>query len=138
MAIGRTFVAATFAALSLGAAASPTGLWIVNVPVAGESIRLDSAADFAALRASNPGHYARALAVIDAAGKSDCQSLDRLLPAQLEVEQVRCSAALIMTSYPARRALTFVLDDIAYGTHVVISRGERAVPLAPARNATTP
>ena len=138
MAITRRVVAATVVAASLGAVASPTGLAIVVIPHARESIRLDSEADFAALRELNPGHYARAMAVIEAARKSDCRSVDRLLPAQLEVEQVRCSAAQVMTSYPARRALTFVLDDITYGTHVFISKGEIAMPLGDRRPAPKP
>ncbi|HUP28651.1 MAG TPA: hypothetical protein VM122_00655 [Usitatibacter sp.] len=92
--------------------------------------RLDRPGALEALAATNPGHYQRAVEIIRAAQTMPCGLRLRALLAEYEAHDVRCSPALIFTSYPAKRDLAFTLDDTPYALRV--SLVDDAV-LSPAR-----
>jgi len=99
------------------------GAWLCSAPVcwADESVapaiitpsvQLNSTADLARLRATNPDHYARATRLMAAAntlckpGEPKVQNTDG--------RDISCGM-LLLTSNPPKRALSFTLD----GTHYV-------------------
>jgi hypothetical protein len=69
---------------------------------------------------SNPGHYRKLVGIIEAAGEIDCEEM----PAKLYVKYGAlgsCTAPhMFLTSYPAKRHLSFTLDDTSYVVNVAI------------------
>ena len=81
-------------------------------------MRLDSPGAMEALAATNPEHYRRAVGIIRAAQTMPCGLKLRALMARYEARDVRCSPALLFTSYPAKRDLAFTLDATPYALRV--------------------
>ena len=65
------------------------------------------------------------------ASSVSCDTLPRMLKVQYGAERLECSGHLVLTSYPAKRHLSFKLDDVYFAGNVVLTRQE-AKPL-PAR-----
>ena len=82
-------------------------------------VDLDAPGALDALRASNPDHYGRVLAVLDAAQLQPCETLPAMLKAKARADGVRCHGALLLTSFPPKRHLAFRLDDVDYVSNVV-------------------
>src|SRR5215469_14229809 len=91
----------------------PVGPQIFKPPVP-----LNSTADLARLRETNPDHYARAMRLINAAntlckpGEPKFQNTDG--------RDISC-AMMLLTSNPPKRALSFTLDNTRYVTIVTIT-----------------
>ena len=82
-------------------------------------VHLNGPEDLAQLRTSNPGHYRQALVIIRAADK-----LCRPHAGELEktdVQQVSCSQMLLRPSNPAKRDVTFRLDQTTYIAQVTLT-----------------
>jgi hypothetical protein len=94
---------------------------------------LDRPGALDALKANNPSHYTRAVAILELASEMPCEGAPRILQTQGEAAQVACRASRIYTSWPAQRDVTFVLDDTLYSARVVLRERERLAPLQPAR-----
>jgi len=82
-------------------------------------VRLEGPSDLAQLRHSNFRHYQQALKIMDAANEL-CR------PHAGEVEKtdakdVACSQVLLRTSNPAKREITFRLDNTRYVALVAIT-----------------
>ena len=81
-------------------------------------VPLNSTADLARLRATNPNHYARAVRLMNAAntlckpGEPKLQNTDG--------RDISC-AMLLLTSNPPKRALSFTLDNTRYVAIVTIT-----------------
>ena len=94
-------------ALTLGMAVVAATAW------AGDSVvHLNGPADLAQLRRSNPAHYSQAVKIIDAANelcKTHAGEVERT-----KAKNVSCSEMLLRTSNPAKREITFRLDDTRY------------------------
>ncbi|MGO9802858.1 MAG: hypothetical protein ACLPTL_05395 [Steroidobacteraceae bacterium] len=84
------------------------------------TVFLDGPADLARLRATNPGHYARAVRVLAAANhlcRPGAGQLQRIVGSR----DVQCAGQLLLTSNPPQWRLTFTLDDTRYIALVLIT-----------------
>ena len=99
----RTFFLALFS-LSAGiATASP------SLPV-----QLDRPGVLDSIRADRPDHYYRIAGILRIADTMPCHTPQFGSRAvEYEARDARCGLALL-TSYPAKRRLSFVLDEVAY------------------------
>lgn len=68
-----------------------------------------------AIREQDPGRFARIEGILRAAERLPCATPEfgRAMKAEHEAEAARCSV-MLMTSYPSKRKLTFVLDSTRY------------------------
>jgi hypothetical protein len=82
------------------------------------SVRLASAADLAQLRRTNPDHYARAVRLMSSAN-SLCKPGEPKLQ-NTDGRDISCDM-LLLTSYPPKRALSFMLDGTRYVAIVTIT-----------------
>ena len=73
-----------------------------------------------ALERSNPEHYGKVVKILRIAGDVSCETLPRMLKVQFDAAGARCSSALVLTSYPAKRHVWFQLEDTAYVANVVL------------------
>ena len=81
-------------------------------------VRLNSAADLARLRETNPDHYARAVRLMNAANTLCKPGEPRLQTT--DGRDISCDA-LLLTSDPPKRALSFTLDHTQYVAIVTIT-----------------
>jgi hypothetical protein len=82
-----------------------------------------------AIQAADPARYEKLMGIIQLAGNVSCETLPQMLKVQYGAENVQCYGALIRTSYPAKRWLSFKLDDTAFSGNVVLTGTQpRAVP----------
>lgn len=95
------------------------------------TINVSDAAAMDALERDRPEQYAKVIEILRIAGDVQCETLPQMLKTQFDVKAARCSSALILTSYPAKRQVWFLLDDTAYAGNVVLY-GVRA-KLSPAK-----
>ncbi len=80
---------------------------------AGDSVvHLNGPVDLEQLRRSNPGHYRQALKIIDAANEL-CKPHEGAVE-YAKAKEVSCSQMLLRTSNPAKRQISFRLDDTEY------------------------
>jgi hypothetical protein len=87
--------------------------------------RLDSARALERLAESNPGHYRRAVEVLRVVSRETCETALKLVPVQAQAADLRCNPGLLLTSYPAKREVTFRLDDSLYAARVIMVPAER-------------
>ncbi len=113
-------------ALTLGMAVAcmsgawaPSGAWAADTH-AGE-VYLDGPASLAQLHASNPIHYQRALKIIDAANELCRPKAGELEYARFDAKNISCARALLKTSNPPKRQLSFRLDDTQYIALVTVT-----------------
>ena len=84
-------------------------------------VYLDGPASLAQLRASNPIHYQRALKIIDAANELCRPKAGELEYARFDAKNISCARALLKTSNPPKRQLSFRLDDTQYIALVTVT-----------------
>lgn len=97
------------------------------------AVHLDSAADLAQLRKTNPDHYARAVRLISSANslcKPGAPKLQNTKLQSTDGRDISCEL-LLRTSNPPKRALSFKLDNTWYVAIVTIT----ADPARPMRAA---
>ena len=111
----REAVLFMLSAASVAAIASGGDAVVIQRP-----IRLDTAAELAQLRATNPDHYARAAHVIAAANFLCPPAAPKLQYAELDRSGAVCEL-LLRTSNPPKREITFRLDGIRYAALVAIT-----------------
>src|SRR5688572_31261833 len=103
----RTFFLALFSLTAGIAAAAP--------PV---TVQLDRPGVLDTIRAERPDHYYRIAGMLRIADTMPCHTPQfGHLAVEYEARDARCGLALL-TSYPAKRRLSFVLDEVAYVTTV--------------------
>jgi hypothetical protein len=88
------------------------------------AVRLDSAADLAQLRKTNPDHYARAVRLISSADRLCNPGAPKLQNTRLQStdgRDISCEM-LLLTSNPPKRTLSFMLDSTRYVAIVTITR----------------
>jgi hypothetical protein len=98
---------------------APSGAWAADAR-SGE-VYLDGPASLAHLRASNPIHYQRALKIIDAANELCRPKAGELEYARFDAKNISCARALLKTSNPPKRQLSFRLDDTQYIALVTVT-----------------
>jgi hypothetical protein len=112
-------VVSSAALLSAVASASPA---VVN---------LDRPGAFEALARENPEHFRRVADVLRIADELPCHTEKfGLTVAKFDARDARCGL-LLMTSYPAKRHLSFVLDRTRYVT--VVTMRDLGMTLVPAQ-----
>lgn len=75
-----------------------------------------------AIREANPAQYEKVIGVLKAAATvPSCETLPQMLKVHYGVDSVQCAGALIRTSYPAKRWLSFKLDETAFEGNVVLT-----------------
>lgn len=101
-------------------------------------IYLYGEADLAKLKASNPGHYARAEGVI-ASSEEICQpGKDEIQYVKYDAKDVRCQHMIVKTSNPPKREIGFTLDDVRYVAIITLKDAQARfyhVPRDPADSA---
>jgi hypothetical protein len=100
-------------------ALAPSGVWAGDARVS--EVYLDGPASLAQLRTSNPIHYQRALKIIDAANELCRPKAGELEYAKFDAKNISCARALLKTSNPPKRQLSFRLDDTQYIALVTVT-----------------
>ena len=98
---------------------APAGAWAADARPG--AVYLDGPASLAQLRAANPIHYQRALKIIDAANELCRPKAGELEYAKFDAKNISCARALLMTSNPPKRQLSFRLDDTQYIALVAVT-----------------
>jgi hypothetical protein len=74
------------------------------------------------LASEDPDRYVKVTAILRAAETTECETeATRLLKASHDLKQMHC-AFLILTSFPAKRHVYFVLENVAYSARIVMAR----------------
>jgi len=74
-----------------------------------------------AILAANPAQYEKVIGIVQKVATSvSCETLPQMLKVQYGAESFQCSGYLILTSFPAKRHLSFKLDDIQFDGNVVL------------------
>ena len=107
------------AAACMSGAWAPSGAWAADARPG--QVYLDGPASLAQLRASNPIHYQRALKIIDAANELCRPKAGELDYARFDAKNISCARALLKTSNPPKRQLSFRLDDTQYIALVTVT-----------------
>jgi len=77
--------------------------------------------DLDRLRATNPGHYARAERIMAAANELCRPKPGDVSYAKFDARDISCVEMLLKTSNPPKRQISFTLDDTHYIALVVIT-----------------
>jgi hypothetical protein len=109
-------------AFALAVAACVSGAWAVS-PGGGGVVYLDDAASLAELRTANPVHYARAQKILAAANQLCRPTAGEVEYAKFDAKNISCLRSLIKTSNPAKRQISFRLDDTQYIALVTLTDG---------------
>jgi hypothetical protein len=118
--------AALILASSMPAARADPAVGAVLAPANG--VRLDAPGALEALRAANPEHYARAVGILRVAAEMPCEGLPRVIQADFQAALAQCRGALLLTSWPAQRDVSFVLGDTLYAARITLVERERITP----------
>ena len=120
--MGKALVAAavvTLVALSLCA----------DIVFAGPTIDLDQPGALAALARDNPAHSAKVRLIIQGVSRHPGSDVPRWIRAGFDARDVDY-APIVLTSHPAKRRLSFALDDTRYVAIIVLTGVDgRIVPL---------
>jgi hypothetical protein len=121
-------------ALALAVAVAVSGAWAVTPGGGGGVVHLDGAASLAALRATNPGHYARAQKILSAANQLCRPTAGEVEYAKFDAKNISCIRSLVKTSNPPKREISFRLDDTQYVALVTLTDDPpRLVAVGPQR-----
>jgi hypothetical protein len=123
-----------FAATAVVALTASAGALAEDAPAASTApkvVHLDGAASLAQLAKANPNHAARAQRIIAAAPELCQPGPETVTFASFQASDIKCDGASLRTSYPAKQAITFRLDDTRYIALVAVADG--APRIIPAR-----
>jgi len=100
-------------------------------PTAGSVIDLDRPGALEALQRSTPAHYAKVRQIMDGVARRSDAEVPRWMQASFNAHDVTY-AAIVLTSHPPKRHLSFALDTTRYEAIVTLTnvRGE-IIPAAP-------
>lgn len=74
------------------------------------------------IEAANPAQYEKVVGILQRVASSvSCETLPQMLKVQYGAEQLQCMGATILTSYPAKRHLSFKLDGVYFAGNVVLT-----------------
>lgn len=110
-------------------------LAIVPFTAAAATYRIDDPSAMERLARENADHYARVTSIVQFIRDADCTGAPKAIPVQLQVKSLRCQPGLLLTSWPAKREVSFQLDDATYQGRVAISPKERLLPLVERQSA---
>ena len=100
-----------------------------GLATAGSTIDLDRPGALAALEQENPAHYSKVRLILEGMSRNPGSDVPRWMRAGFDARDVSY-APIVLTSHPAKRRLSFTLDDTHYVAVIVLTglRGE-IVPL---------
>ena len=99
---------ALFSATALAAGAADIQVHVVH------PVDLDRPGALQELKASRPGDYLAVAEILQAARRMPCKDRElEVIKARFDVRQLSCFA-MLLTSFPAQRRLSFELGDVAY------------------------
>jgi len=125
-AIAASFVAA--AALSAQAQTHVADVPQKHTPPR-NTVYLDDAKVYEAIRARDPARYEKILGVMHVAQAEPCETVPQILKTQYDVKG-SCQAYQVYTSFPAKTLLSFTVEDTDYVAFVVQPKlsGGKLVP----------
>jgi hypothetical protein len=88
-------------------------------PFVTRGVDLDRPGALEAIERGNPALYERIRGVLDAAQAKPCETLPQMLKTQFQATLGMCSNYAILTSFPPKRRISFVIDDTGYSSNVV-------------------
>jgi len=91
-------------------------------------VDLDRPGALEALAAQNPAHHRRALELIRIAEQPACKPVPKVRRSKDEPGDPACAPALLMTSNPPKRLVTFTIDDTHYRSVVTVRVDARLMP----------
>jgi hypothetical protein len=102
---------------------------IAPAAVAGPTIDLDQPGALAALEQTNPAHHAKVKRILEGVNRRPGAEVPRWMRVAFDARAVEYPP-IVLTSHPAKRRLSFALDDTRYVAIVVLThlRGD-VVPL---------
>jgi len=107
------------AALLLAPALASAQFYFVQV--AGASpIDLDRPGVMDRIAQDDPAQYAKISAILETVSVQPCETLPKLLQADFNVTQTKCSPFVLLASYPPKRTVSFQLDDVSYISNVTV------------------
>ena len=98
-------------------------LAIAFLPAVNATTRVDIADEKAMdrIQAENPAQYEKVMGILKLASTVRCETLPQMLKVQYGASDVQCHGATILTSFPAKRRMSFKLDDTAFSGNIVIA-----------------
>jgi hypothetical protein len=108
-------------------------LWsavVTSTPaLAGPTVDLDQPGALQALERTNPAHYAKVRLILQGVSRNPDSDVPRWVRAGFDARDVEY-LPVVLTSHPAKRRLSFALDDTRYVAVIVLTslRGD-IVPL---------
>ena len=84
-------------------------------------VHLDGAASLAQLARANPNHAARAERIIAAAAELCKPGPETVNFASFQADDIACNGAILRTSNPPKREISFRLDDTRYLALVTVT-----------------
>jgi len=101
----------------------------VNRAAAGGTVDLDRLGALESLQQSHPAHYAKVKVILEGVSRQRDADVGRWMRVGFDAHDVRY-APIVLTSHPAKRRLSFALDDARYVAVIVLTdwRGD-IVPL---------
>ncbi len=88
---------------------------------AGPTIDLDQPGVLQALEQANPAHYAKVRLILQGVARNPESDVPRWMRVGFDARDVSY-APLVLTSHPAKRRLSFALDDTRYVAVIVLTR----------------
>jgi hypothetical protein len=103
-------------------------------PTVSRDVDLDRPGALQAIERDDAALYTRIRGVLDAAQAQTCETLPQLVHAQFQATLGTCSTFSILTSFPPKRRISFVIDDTGYSSNVVqVHLDGKLQPLGAAR-----
>jgi hypothetical protein len=94
-------------------------------------INLDQPGVLNELKLQHPQRYQAVSALLRASERAPCQgSKIELLKTRFNIKDLECGM-MVITSYPARRYVSFELDRISYEATVVLKGDDKLQPISP-------
>ena len=94
-------------------------------------INLDQPGVLNELKLLHPQRYQAVSALLRASERAPCQGSEiKLLKTRFNIRDLECGM-MVLTSYPARRHVTFELDRISYEATVVLKGDDKVQPISP-------
>jgi hypothetical protein len=100
----------------------------VTVAIAGETVDLDRPGALESLQQSRPAHYSKVKVILDGVARQRDADVGRWMRVGFDAHDVSY-APIVLTSDPAKRRLSFALDDTRYVAVIVMTHARGDIVL---------
>jgi hypothetical protein len=100
----------------------------VTVAIAGETVDLDRPGALESLQQSRPAHYSKVKVILDGVARQRDADVGRWMRVGFDAHDVSY-APIVLTSHPAKRRLSFALDDTRYVAVIVMTHARGDIVL---------